>query len=246
MAKNRVVNTKFWTDNFVLDELNPVEKLVFIYLITNPYTDICGIYEISLKIMAIETGIDRDNLEKVILPKFEKSGKVAYRNGWIAIKNFIKHQSINPSVQKGIEEGLKKAPTELKLFIDGQPLTASDSLLHTDSIQIISNTDSIQIRERGDKSPTPAEQAKNFFNSKEKQIEVLLALQNKYGQKDLMSSEMKKFIDYWTERNKSGTKQRWEMEKTFEVGRRMAKWLNNIKQFQGFKSKDNLPKLIKI
>lgn len=118
MAKNRLVNTKFWTDNYVLDYLNPVDKLLFLYLITNQYTNICGIYELSLRMMSIETGIDKENIEKVILPRFEKDGKAMYRNGWVAIKNFQKHQTLNPSVRKGIDEGMKNAPELLKKWIE--------------------------------------------------------------------------------------------------------------------------------
>ena len=131
MAKNRIINTKFWTDNFVLNELNPIDKLVYLYLITNPYTDICGIYELPIKIMAIETGIERENLEKVILPRFEESGKILYRDGWVAVKNFIKHQTLNPKVKIGIESGLLKAPKELRDFI-GENIVY-DSLSHLNS-----------------------------------------------------------------------------------------------------------------
>lgn len=121
MAKNRIINTKFWTDGYVLDELNPIDKLLFLYLITNPYTNICGVYELPLKMMAVETGIDRENIEKVILPRFEKDGKILYRNGWVAIKNFQKHQNQNsPKIQKGIEEAIKNAPHELKEFVEGK------------------------------------------------------------------------------------------------------------------------------
>lgn len=38
-------------------------------------------------------------------------------------------------------------------------------------------------------------------------------------------------IAYWTEPNLSGTKERWEMEKTFEVGRRLATWFKNNKKW---------------
>jgi len=41
--------------------------------------------------------------------------------------------------------------------------------------------------------------------------------------------ELKKFDNYWTELNKSWTKQRWEQQKTFEVQRRLATWLWNKK-----------------
>lgn len=35
------------------------------------------------------------------------------------------------------------------------------------------------------------------------------------------------FVLYWTEPNKSGTKEKWEMQKTFDVRRRLLKWLDN-------------------
>ena len=35
------------------------------------------------------------------------------------------------------------------------------------------------------------------------------------------------FLDYWTEPNKSGTKQRWELERTWDTGRRLQRWANN-------------------
>jgi|MDSW01.2.fsa_nt_gb hypothetical protein len=33
------------------------------------------------------------------------------------------------------------------------------------------------------------------------------------------------FIDYWTETNKSGTKMRWELEKTWDFNLRMKRWV---------------------
>lgn len=39
------------------------------------------------------------------------------------------------------------------------------------------------------------------------------------------------FEDYWTEPNKSGTKMKFEMEKTWHLGRRLARWANS--PFQG-------------
>ena len=44
-------------------------------------------------------------------------------------------------------------------------------------------------------------------------------------------------ISYWTELNKTGTKQRWELERTFDVKRRLANWFNNVSKFSGSKSK---------
>lgn len=33
------------------------------------------------------------------------------------------------------------------------------------------------------------------------------------------------FIDYWTEKNKSGTKMRWELEKTWDLNLRIKRWV---------------------
>lgn len=40
------------------------------------------------------------------------------------------------------------------------------------------------------------------------------------------------FYNYWSEPNKSRTKMRLEMEKTWELGRRLATWANNNKTFK--------------
>jgi hypothetical protein len=37
----------------------------------------------------------------------------------------------------------------------------------------------------------------------------------------------KEFFDYWSEPNKSNTKMRFELEKTWDLGRRLTKWASN-------------------
>jgi len=78
--------------------------------------------------MAIETGIDKEMIEK-ILRRFEDEKKVIYQNNWVGVKNFIKHQSLNPKVERGIEICIGKAPKEIldRLCI------AYDSLSHTNT-----------------------------------------------------------------------------------------------------------------
>lgn len=46
------------------------------------------------------------------------------------------------------------------------------------------------------------------------------------------------FYNYWTERNKSGTKMRFELEKTWDTSRRLMTWANNDKQY-GANRKNN-------
>jgi hypothetical protein len=129
MAKSRIINTRFWVDDYI-SNLDPVEKLLFLYFLTNPSTDICGVYEIPLKTVAVDTGLDIEMVKKII-KRFSREGKIFYQNGWVGIKNFIKHQSVNPKVEKGIKNGLDKAPKEMldRLSIDYTYPT--DSLSHS-------------------------------------------------------------------------------------------------------------------
>lgn len=55
-------------------------------------------------------------------------------------------------------------------------------------------------------------------------IKVFLA--GKSLSKD-QAEEIRGFASYWTEPNKSKTKLRWELEKTWDLGRRLARWMSN-------------------
>lgn len=125
MSKNRMINTKFWDDAYS-SNLDPIEKLLFLYFLTNTSTNICGIYEIPLKKIANETGVDKDMVEKVI-SRFEKDHKIYYRNGWCGLVNFIKNQNQkSPQVKKGIERELDQVPIEIKQLV----LEGIDTLSH--------------------------------------------------------------------------------------------------------------------
>jgi len=89
---------------------------------------------------------------------------------------------------------------------------------------------------------TPAETSKLFFNSEENQEKVITYLIEKGVADILARQELSKFISYWTELNKSGSKQRWEMEKTFEVQRRLNTWFANMNKFNN-KSKKSIQSL---
>jgi hypothetical protein len=104
------VNDEFWTDTYV-EDLDPSEKLIFLYLITNPLCNIAGIYEIKIKRIAYETGFDKEMVEK-ILGRFEKDQKIIRKNDWIIICNFVKNQANNPSVLQGVQRILDRLPSD--------------------------------------------------------------------------------------------------------------------------------------
>lgn len=86
-------------------------------------------------------------------------------------------------------------------------------------------------------TPTPKEQSLRFFEmvkSNSKEFEDYLL--NFKGSAELAKKEIQKFTLYWTELNSTGTKQRWEKEKTFEVKKRLATWLSKVGNFKGQQS----------
>jgi hypothetical protein len=122
VAKQRIVNTKFWDDSYIV-RLSPSEKLLFLYLITNPLTNISGVYELPLRRVAFDTGIPADKVG-AILKKLEEDGKLVAADGWVGMVNFIKHQALNPKIKQGILTELKRAPKSItnRLSIDYQTL----------------------------------------------------------------------------------------------------------------------------
>jgi DNA-binding Lrp family transcriptional regulator len=53
----------------------------------------------------------------------------------------------------------------------------------------------------------------------------------KLNQKEV--EELKKFVSYWTEPNRSKTKLRWELERTWDMKRRVGTWTRNAEKFEG-------------
>lgn len=112
MSKNRYINTHFWDDQFI-QELEPKEKLLFLYLLTNPLTNIAGIYEITFSRIMFDTGLDRAFINKAFA-RLSEASKVFYELGYVMIRNFKKHQSFNSNMERGYSEIIKKLPEELK------------------------------------------------------------------------------------------------------------------------------------
>lgn len=66
MAIYRNIQMSFWTDTKVMDDFTPRDKFFYLYLMTNPHTNLSGCYEISIRQMSDETGYSKDVVEKVL------------------------------------------------------------------------------------------------------------------------------------------------------------------------------------
>ncbi len=75
MAIYRNVQLSFWTDSKVEDDFTPEDKYFYLYLITNPQTNICGCYQISYAQVTNQTGYNKDTVNRLI-ERFENVHKV--------------------------------------------------------------------------------------------------------------------------------------------------------------------------
>ena len=96
MSIKRIVDTGFWTDDKVVDDFSPEDKLFMLYILTNPHTTQLGIYKINERQMAFELGWSKESVS-VLLDRFEnKYHTIKYSKDTkeIAIKNFLKHSIV--------------------------------------------------------------------------------------------------------------------------------------------------------
>jgi hypothetical protein len=112
MSKNRYINTKFWDDDYIA-ELEPLSKLVFLYLLTNANTNIAGVYEITIKRIAYDTGIDREYVKEII-SQLKQDGKIDREGDYVALSNFFKHQDYKGKRLEGAKQIINCLPEAVK------------------------------------------------------------------------------------------------------------------------------------
>lgn len=130
MGKYRNVNTDFWADGYV-ETLKPKEKLLFLYLLTCPNGNLAGCYQVNIRYVEVDTGVDKEEILN-IFQKFQDDGKIVFKDNWICVKNFIKHQQLsNYKIKNAIFKQLEKVPDFLLSHIDrlsiGYPLSMDRS-----------------------------------------------------------------------------------------------------------------------
>lgn len=113
MADFRNIFTRTWNDKwFVTLEID--EKLLFIYLFSNERASVCGMYELPLRTIVFETGINKDRVLQ-ILDRLQKDKKVYYSEEVIYIVNFQKYNNSGNSSKVKI-----RARKDVEMTPDGE------------------------------------------------------------------------------------------------------------------------------
>lgn len=220
MAQKRMFSKQIVDSDAFLD-MPATTQLLYFHL--NMQADDDGFVGNPKKVIRM-TGASEDDFKILSAKRFI----LTFESGVIVIKHWKLHNYIQ-----------KDRYHTTQYLEEKTSLTTKENSVYTERVQDVSKMDT---EYRGDKvrldkislrESTPAEEAKEFFTNPGMQLRIfneICELGNPY--RELVGKEIVKFVEYWTELNKTGNKQRWEQEPTFEIKRRIKKWLSNIKSYQ--------------
>lgn len=112
MAIYRQLHTTFWKDDFI-GECSQIEKLFYLYLISNDKTTQSGAYEFSYRYAQFELGISKEEVNR-LLDFFVSNGKIRFNkeNNEVLLVNWLKYNSArSPKVAPVIDKELDNLKT---------------------------------------------------------------------------------------------------------------------------------------
>jgi hypothetical protein len=115
--KTRILHTKIYDDGYV-SSLKPLEKLFFIYLLTNENVNIIHCYELPERKALFQTGLDKKTIDKA-KAKFHKDGKILFNGDFVYLPNATKYEKYTGVKNEGAKETAKKQlPESVKKWLE--------------------------------------------------------------------------------------------------------------------------------
>lgn len=224
------------TDAFL--DMPATSQLLYFHLAMRADDD--GFVDKPKKIMR-EVGVNDDDMKVLLTKRFI----LAFESGIIVIKHWKMHnyiQSDRYHETKYLEEKRKLRVKENGAYTECiQPVSKMETEVRLELGKDRLGKDRLE-GESAATAATPRQEFLEFLKSPESQIQKLIAARGQIYE-PFIRREVESFISHWTERTASGKKQRWEMEKTFELNRRIATWFRNADKWE----KDDKPQeIIKI
>ncbi|MGE4487108.1 MAG: hypothetical protein AB7C95_04680 [Synergistaceae bacterium] len=146
MADYRTIKPTIWSDPY-FEELNTDEKLLYIYLFSNPHINNAGVMKVSKRKIIFETYMTEEKYDSAI-QKFENDKKVMLFDEYIYVCKFIKHQTnTSPKMLVNIHKQLELIPKDIVSVINRQYpelKIPSKYLIDTPNIPLIYPTDGLE------------------------------------------------------------------------------------------------------
>jgi len=121
MAIYRSIQMSFWTDPKVIDAFTPEDKYFYLYLMTNPHTNLCGCYEISERQIENETGYTKKVIQKQLdrMCKIHKVVDYCKETKEVLITNWHKYNwTVSDKFRKPLEKEIRNVKSaEFKAYL---------------------------------------------------------------------------------------------------------------------------------
>ncbi|MED3738806.1 DnaD domain protein [Virgibacillus pantothenticus] len=171
MAKFRMVHTEFWNDPRVVEEMTPEDKYFFLYLLTNANTTQIGIYQITKKQMAFDTGHSIESIN-ALLDRFINHHKIinydpATRE--LAIKNWGKYNFL-----RGGKPMLDCVTKELKEVKNKDLIPIVGERVEKPEIKALYDTYTLRTTIRGQEEEQEEEKEEEKEQQQEKDVSVII------------------------------------------------------------------------
>lgn len=198
----RFIDTKMW-DKIWFRKLNPDEKLIWVYILTK--CDHAGIFDADWEAMQFFIKTDIDDYKR--LPESIKEKIVQIEENQFFIPSFIKYQ------YGVLRENSKPHISVIKRLREKDLLKALPKALIT-----LKEQEQEQVKDK-------LEVRYNKFKNDVKDSVIDKKI-------PISEPEVQKFVNYWSELNKSETKMKFELQQTFEISRRLQTWYNRSNDFK--------------
>lgn len=244
-----MINPNIWDDpNFI--KLSRDARLLFIGLFSNA-DDFGRLRGNAGYLRKTVFGYDDVKIEEVSMWREEVLNTMKHvvlyeveEEEYLYLENWSKHQTLRqdriqkselppPPASQNQEEIEEIQPDDNQMTTNPQPDDNHPRAEVKRSKEKLREEKLSKDRVSGADAPTPQSEAFNFFKNSDEWEKVIKALKNRGINEDIARSEIHKFVNYWTEKDKTGQKTRWQLQKTFEISRRLNTWFLNIPKFGG-------------
>lgn len=189
-----------------------------------------GQFTTGRKQLSIETGINESKVER-ILTYFEKTEQQIEQrksngNRLISIINWCDFQEAEQQIEQRVNNDRTTSEQRVNTLQECKE-SKNDNNEEKEISTIVDTKKKDEERkaeiERKKQEQKNKSDAAKAATRKRKELfyEELIPYVERYG-KDMI----RKFFEYWTEQNKSGTKMKYEIEKTWDLARRLGTWNN--------------------
>ena len=198
----RFIDTKLWGKSWYR-KLSPVQKLTWVYIITK--CDHAGIFDADWDAMSFFIGLENKSSFEKLHPAI-KTKMTPIKDDQYFIPSFVEYQygTLRSNSKPHLSVIKRLKDKGLSNYLDGVLGTPKDKEKEKDKIKDI-------------------EKRKRVFIEKTNEV---------IKEKKYKNEETENFVGFWTEKNNSGTKMRYELQKTFEIARRLSTWVRNNREWK--------------